>query len=146
MNADADDTKIMTARRAVRPSDAATTVEGGAVRRRSIIVWCLLAWVLAGCAGVERPAALDTRSSAIPFELYTHCGIHELKTPDGRFFERADGPLTDGSGNPPPGWGNPYQSGQLVVTDDVATFTDHLGHRETFRLRQGATGFLQLCA
>jgi hypothetical protein len=115
------------------------------VRSRRIILLCLLPGVLAGCAGVDQPAGPDAQPSATPFELYTHCGIDELRTDDGRYFERADGPLTDGNGNPPPGWDNPYQSGRLVVTDDVATFTDDVGHREEFRLREGATGFLTIC-
>ena len=116
------------------------------MRRRPIILLCALGWVLGGCGEVDQPAVPRVQSSAAPFELYTHCGIHELKTDDGRFFERADGPLTDGNGNPPPGWDNPYQSGQLVVTEDAAVFTDDSGHREEFRLRQGATDFLQICA
>ncbi len=112
------------------------------MRRQLIILLCLLSSFLGGCAGADPSAGPD----ATPFELYTHCGIYELKTDDGRIFERADGPLTDGSGNPPPGWGNPSQSGQLVVSDDVAVFTDELGHREEFRVREGATDFLQNCA
>jgi hypothetical protein len=116
------------------------------VRRRPVILFRALSWVLAGCGEDDQPAELDVQPSAIAFELYTHCGIHELRTDDGRYFERAGGPLTDGSGNPPPGWDNPYQSGQLVVTDDAAVFSDWTGHREEFRLRVGATEFLQLCA
>lgn len=116
------------------------------MRRRSIIVLCALCWILAACGEADQPAAPGAQPTATPFELYTHCGIHELKTDDGRFFERADGPLTDGNGNPPPGWDNPYQSGQLLVTRDVAVFTDDVGHSERFRLREGATEFLQICA
>ena len=116
------------------------------MRRQLILVLCLLVWVLGGCAGIDPPAGAGVQQSATPFELYTHCGVNELRTDDGRFFERADGPLTDGSGNPPPGWGNPSQSGQLVVADDVAVFTDELGHREEFHVREGATDFLQFCA
>lgn len=119
------------------------------MRRPPIILLCALGWVLGGCGGVDQPAVpdaqqtvADARPSATPFDLYTHCGIHELMADDGRFFERADGPLE----GPPPGWGNPFQSGQLVVTEDVAVFTDDLGHREEFRLREGATDFLQVCA
>ena len=112
------------------------------MRRRAGILVCALAFALAGCGGVEVP---DPQRSATPFELYTHCGIDELRTDDGRFFERAGGPLTDGSGNPPPGWGNPSQEGELVVAADVAVLTDDSGHREEFRLREGASEFLRLC-
>lgn len=120
------------------------------MRRQPIVLLCALALVLGGCGSGERPAVADAvadaQGTATPFTLSTHCGIHELRTDDGRFWERAEGPLTDGSGNPPPGWDNPSQRGQLVVTDDVAVFTDDRGHRERFVLREGATDFLRLCA
>jgi len=120
--------------------------EQGAGRHQLIIRLCLLPAVLGGCAGVDPPAGLDVEHSASPVELSTHRGIHELKTDDDRFVERADGLLTEGSGNPPHGWGNPSQSGQPVVSDDVAVFTDELGHREEFRVREGATSLLRICA
>lgn len=116
------------------------------MRRRLIVLLSAFAWVLAGCGETGQPAVPGVQPSGTAFELYTHCGINELKTDDGRFFERVDGPLTDGSGNPPPGWDNPYQSGRLVVTEDVAVFTDGAGHTEEFHLREGATDFLEICA
>ncbi|UZN02801.1 hypothetical protein [Cellulomonas sp. S1-8] len=117
------------------------------MRRQAIVPWCAFVWLLAGCGGVNDSASLAAEASpAVPFELLTHCGVHELNTDDERFFERVDGPLTDGNGNPPPGWGNPFQSGQLVIVDDSAVFTDDVGHREEFRLREGATDFLQICS
>jgi hypothetical protein len=33
-----------------------------------------------------------------------------------------------------------------MVSGDVAVFTDELGHREEFHVREGATEFLQNCA
>jgi hypothetical protein len=33
---------------------------------------------------------------------------------DGRWYERVGGNLDDGHGNPPAGWGNPYQAGTLT--------------------------------
>ncbi|GEK20490.1 hypothetical protein [Cellulomonas xylanilytica] len=117
------------------------------MRRQAIVLWCALVGLLAGCSGVNDSAApAAAESPAVPFELSTHCGLHELRTDDGHFFERVGGPLTDGSGNPPHGWGNPIQSGQLVVTEELAVFTDDLSHREEFRLREGATDFLQICS
>ena len=131
-------------------------------RRALTVLVCSVGWVVAGCAGpvpaggpaVESQATAEqspdgsptpgATTAAVPFDLYTHCGIHELRF-DGRFFERVGGPLTDGSHNPPPGWGNPEQPGLLTVSEDSAVFTDDLGHREVFRLREGATDFLQLC-
>lgn len=48
-----------------------------------------------------------------PYQLYTHCGIEWAKIA-GTFW-RATHPLSDSSGNPPAGWGNPYQQGRLVI-------------------------------
>ena len=45
------------------------------------------------------------------YVLYTHCGIRWAVF-DGRLWV-AEPPLTDGSGNPPPGWGNPMASGVM---------------------------------
>jgi hypothetical protein len=45
--------------------------------------------------------------------LYTHCGIEWAKI-DGTFW-RAKHPLSGASGNPPAGWGNPVQTGMLVL-------------------------------
>ncbi len=47
------------------------------------------------------------------YQLYTHCGIEWAKIA-GTFW-RAKRPLSDGSGNPPAGWGNPFQQGTLVI-------------------------------
>lgn len=80
-----------------------------------------------------------------PFDLSTHCGINELMA-DGRYFQRVGGILDDGSHNPPTGWGNPFQRGTLTITGDVAVFRDKVGHVETFKVRSGATGFLNMCA
>lgn len=49
-----------------------------------------------------------------PYRLYTHCGIEWAKI-HGTFW-RAVKPLSDGHGNPPAGWGNPYQTGTLTFT------------------------------
>ena len=80
----------------------------------------------------------------VPFDLMTHCGIDELKA-DGRYFQRVGGILDDGSHNPPPGWGNPSQHGTLTITANVAVFRDKQGHVEKFKVRSGATGFLNIC-
>jgi hypothetical protein len=65
-----------------------------------------------------------------PYQLYTHCGIEWTKI-DGTFW-RAEHPLSDGSGNPPAGWDNPFQNGTLVlVTPTSARFNSPAG-RVTF--------------
>jgi hypothetical protein len=41
--------------------------------------------------------------------------------------------LDDGSGNPPRGWGNPYDNGTMTLIDkSTAVFTDPAGHRAVF--------------
>ena len=50
--------------------------------------------------------------------------------------------LTD----PPRGWDDPHQGGTLTVDDETAVFTDEEGHRETFRLREGATAPKTVCS
>lgn len=84
-------------------------------------------------------------ANGIPYELYTHCGIHEL-VHQGQWYVREAGVLSDGNGNPPRGWGNPMQSGWIVVEGDTVTFVDRAGHREVFALRPGATEPLQMCS
>jgi hypothetical protein len=67
---------------------------------------------------VAVPASLPDR----PFDLFTHCGINGAMI-DGVWWQAAP-ELNDGNGNPPNGWGNPYQAGVLHFTDDAnAIFT-----------------------
>jgi len=97
---------------------------------------------------VEDPgsgASPATFGRTIPFDLYTHCGISELKA-FGRYFERVGGTLCDGFGNPPKGWGNPYDSGTLSVVGNLALFRDSSGHEVNFKLRPKATGFSTICS
>lgn len=63
---------------------------------------------------VLRALAPITRPDSEPYRLYTHCGIEWTRI-RGTFW-RAVPPLSDGSGNPPGGWGNPYQRGTLTFT------------------------------
>jgi hypothetical protein len=82
---------------------------------------------------------------ARPYQLYTHCGIDEARI-GSRYFEAVH-PLSDGQGNPPPGWGNPYQPGTMTLLSPAeAVFRDHAGHQVQFRLRPGATAFKHLCS
>jgi hypothetical protein len=50
------------------------------------------------------------------YALYTHCGIEWARI-DGVWWRTE--PLDDGNGNPPRGWGNPYDSGQLHIVDET---------------------------
>ena len=75
----------------------------------------------------------------LPYDLYTHCGIDYARV-GNRYYE-ATPPLSDGSGNPPPGWGNPYQPGTLtVISPTQAVFTDKAGHRVVFTLVPSGPG------
>ena len=122
------------------------------------IVGVALLMVIAGLALSIKigPAKASIRIVAVksiqlvPFDLPTHCGINELMA-NGRYFQRVGGVLVAGArtpsglGNPPSGWGNPGQRGTLTITGDVAVFRDKEGHKETFKVRPGATGFLNAC-
>ncbi|MFB7608773.1 hypothetical protein [Streptomyces gardneri] len=131
-----------------------------------IITLALVAGVLTGCAKADEgaepvrakpsvPATPSARTQpadpatpsarTIPFELYTHCGISEARI-DSTYFEAVT-PLSDGSGNPPDGWDNPYQRGRMTLKSPTeAVFTDDAGHEVKFRARPGATSFKHICA
>ena len=65
------------------------------------------------------------------YVLYTHCGI-EWAPIDGVWWQTD--PLDDGNANPPQGWGNPYDTGQLTVgTTDTARYTSDTGIEVEFR-------------
>jgi hypothetical protein len=55
-----------------------------------------------------------TRPRSEPYRLYTHCGIEWARIRST--YWHAARPLSDGQGNPPSGWGNPYQHGTLTFT------------------------------
>jgi hypothetical protein len=88
--------------------------------RRLAIVAATVA--IAGCGShTTRSAGTTTRTptrtttralASRAYQLYTHCGIEWAKI-NGTFWQ-ARHPLSDGNGNPPSGWGNPYQKGTLV--------------------------------
>jgi hypothetical protein len=124
-------------------------------------VLALAAAVLTGCAqpaadppaatggqvpqGGAKPVSLLPESRKFPYELYTHCGIEGALI--GSTYFVAETPLTDEYGNPPEGWGNPYQKGTMTLLSDTeAVFTDKLGHRVEFRVEPGVTGPEKICA
>ncbi len=79
------------------------------------------------------------------YELPTHCGVDEARL-NGRYYEAVT-PLSDGNGNPPSGWDNPFQAGVMTVTSaQTAVFTDDRGHRVQFRVREHASTWKQLCS
>jgi hypothetical protein len=117
----------------------------------------LPAIAVAGCASSARThagpghpgnPATAAANASVSHTLYTHCGIRFAKI-GGRWCE-AGRPLSDGSGNPPPGWGNPSQPGSIrMLSASVAEFRDSLRHVVRFHLvhpRAGANKPEQVCA
>jgi hypothetical protein len=69
------------------------------------------------------------------YDLYTHCGILGAEF-DGREWD-ATPPLTNGSGNPPEGWGNPSDHGTMtLLAENVAEFKSDGGLVARFRPRK----------
>ena len=106
--------------------------------------------LLAGCSQKTPIAAPTTPAQSnqvrvVAFDLYTHCGIIDLMA-HGRYFKHVGGSLSDGSGNPPDGWGNPYQRGTLTLSGDIAVFRDKLGHVEKFKEDKRAANSRGRCA
>lgn len=64
--------------------------------------------------GTQPPQAVPTvvdAAAAQPHQLYTHCGVQWTEFQGKAWY--ADPPLSDGSGNPPPGFGNPVDQGTM---------------------------------
>jgi hypothetical protein len=123
---------------------------GGAPVASAVVAIVLAACGSGPAAQVITPAAPAATAAAAagsprPYQLYTHCGIDEARI-GNRYFEAVH-PLSDGQGNPPPGWGNPYQQGTMTLLSPAeAVFRDRAGHQVQFRLRPGATAFKRLCS
>jgi hypothetical protein len=66
---------------------------------------------------------------AYAFRLYTHCG---LDLPEGVDFDSSFwdpvGTASDGNSNPPPGFGNPFDTGTMtLISTNVAEYHGHSG-------------------
>jgi hypothetical protein len=98
-----------------------------------------------GPVTVTTTATTKTTAKSQPYQLYTHCGINEARI--GNRYYVAVHPLSDGSGNPPAGWGNPSQAGTMTILPGTeAVFTDNAGHRVVFMVRPGAKTFEHVCS
>jgi hypothetical protein len=105
------------------------------MKLRLVVGLMLLPTALAACSSGGGPAATAAGNvssvvmsvgGSAPYTLYTHCGVISA-TINGSIFYAAPA-LTDGSGNPPPGWGNPYDSGEISLTSPTtAEFRDSAG-------------------
>jgi hypothetical protein len=89
--------------------------------------------VVSGCGSRTSSSTETTTRAQVgrPYQLYTHCGIEWAKI-NGTFW-RAKQPLSDGSGHPPAGWGNPYQNGTLVFTGAGTARFDSVAGSVTFK-------------
>lgn len=98
---------------------------------RLVLCTIAVASVLTACAD-EQPTNADMiayaesappMGEAVRFFIYTHCGVESLRV-DGRWW-RAVETLPGGGepGEPPDGWGDPYQEGELTLNSkDSITF------------------------
>jgi hypothetical protein len=86
-------------------------------------------------------AANSPRAAAnreFPITVYTHCGLDRSRFDFDGSFWRAIGETSDGQGNPPPGYDNPYDAGTIRVLDDgTALYTSSQGYR--LRLERAAS-------
>ncbi|HEV2217891.1 MAG TPA: hypothetical protein VGV88_09980 [Candidatus Dormibacteraeota bacterium] len=118
---------------------------------RAGITAAFVGLALCGCGtsgniapGSAAPLSLRVGETA-GYTLYTHCGVLYVTINATTYY--ADPPLSDGSGNPPAGWGNPYDEGQITLTTaTTANFTDAAGHKAHFTSTPpGPTPTVQLC-
>jgi hypothetical protein len=118
---------------------------------RVAVLVLAVAAALTGCgsSGATTDPVATSAASVVrviePYKLYVHCGIREDRI--GDTFYAATPVMDDGSGNPPKGWDNPYQTGTMTVYDDgTARFTATGGLEATFKARPGATDWLMICS
>jgi hypothetical protein len=72
-------------------------------------------------------------------KIYTQCGLASWGSPDfaGSFWDSV-GPNDDGNGNPPPGVGNPFDQGTMVLlSQNTARFTSQTGATFLFTRHAG---------
>lgn len=101
------------------------------VPRRCCIGLVALALIVGACSdgggGADGPAQEDIDNEppygpgvavgqTYEYVMYVHCGVRWARI-DGTWWETA--PLDDGNANPPQGWGNPFDEGQLTMLDET---------------------------
>jgi hypothetical protein len=81
--------------------------------------------------------SVQSAAAGQPFDLSTRCGV--LGADVGGVWFAAEPPLTDGQGNPPEGWADPYQPGTLTILSATeAVFRDDAGHEVRLRADNAA--------
>jgi hypothetical protein len=136
---------------------AVTAIVGGILVTRN----ALIAAPLPGPANSHEPQPVNstgqyvfyahsgniTQGVRYQFRLYTHCGLNVPTGPDfdGSFWTTA-GPGDDGSGNPPAGFGNPFDNGTMtLISANVAEYRASSGAIVRFT-RQASTKTGGLCS
>ena len=78
---------------------------------------------------------------AYRFQLYTHCGLDAPTAMDfdGSFWDpMGPGPASDGSRNPPSGYGNPIDQGTItLISPTRAQYRSHTGTVSRWSLHAG---------
>ena len=123
-----------------------------AIFRFGLLFGALVLFSIAACAQTaatdcsereEKPPRSPGAETGKPYSytLYTHCGILSAYF-DGRRW-MADPMLTDGSGNPPPGWGNPFDRLRPAGTGDdtVGSGFPHGGPGDRSTIEPGPWAF-----
>lgn len=106
-----------------------TSSDAAGTRLSSIIAPLSLLVALGGCGG-------DGSDGGKRLTLRTHCGVLSASV-DGKLW-LASPPISDGSGNPPPGWGENETTGRWRQTGTHATFRSSSGKVAHFvRARRG---------
>ncbi len=93
---------------------------------------------------VTTAATLLTLPTDSQFSLYTHCGVNGAMI-NGNWWA-ATPSLSDGSGNPPPGWDNPMQSGTLHYLDATTAAFDAGNSRNIILKRTTSTDYPFICS
>jgi hypothetical protein len=81
---------------------------------RRVAAAVMTALFISGCGSGTTAPRPSQQPSGQRYALYTHRGIGWARI-GGRWW-RAEPALSDGNGNPPAGWGNPFQNGTLTFT------------------------------
>jgi hypothetical protein len=81
-----------------------------------------------------------------PISIYTHCGLDRSRIDFDSSFWNPVGETSDGQGNPPDGYDNPYDSGTIrLLPDGTSEFTSSQGVRLRLE-RFSAARSLEPCA
>jgi hypothetical protein len=101
---------------------------------RRVAAAVMAALFISGCSSSTTAPQPTQQRSGKRYQLYTHCGIGWARI-GGRWW-RAEHPLSDGNGNPPAGWGNPFQNGTLTFTSASSARFDSAAGTVTFERTQ----------